>query len=465
MSPIDTDYRATFSVSERLSRRARDVMPSGITHDARHLEPFPVYVESASGSRKRTVEGFELIDYAVGHGALIYGHCPPYAVEILDRCNRGGSHFSACHPLEVEWAERVCAMVPSAERVRFTMTGTEATHLALRLARAATGRTKVLRLTGHFHGWHDYVCLGHVPPYDRPSSAGISEATLSTVTVANADDLAEIDSRLATREFAALILEPGGAAAGCVPLDASYLRHLRERTSEAGTLLVFDEVVSGFRWAPGGAQEWFRVVPDMTTLGKILGGGVPAAAVAGRADVMNTMAFRPEAEWNRFSRVSHAGTWNAFHHSAALGVATLDRLADGTVQDETARLAATLQEGMNQKIRESGLSGCVYGERSTIRIVLDGPGVLPDLPPDEFVALVPSSRLLEPMPQLLRSAFWKASLLEGVDWLSGQHGWPSAAHSAEDLELTIEAFGRTLQRVVGELDSLVVEEAGQAWVR
>jgi glutamate-1-semialdehyde 2,1-aminomutase len=194
------------------------------------------------------------------------------------------------HPLEVEWAERVCDLVPSAERMRFALTGTEATQLAFRLALAATGGTKILRLAGQSHGWHDYELLGFVDPFDLPSSAGSPTRRSRRVVVADANPGA-IEAALATREIAALVLEPGGASASSVPPDRS--------------LLIFDEVVSGFRFAPGCAQEWFGVAPDVTTLGKIVAGGATSAAVAvaGRQDVLERMAYRDDAEWNRFSRV------------------------------------------------------------------------------------------------------------------------------------------------------------------
>lgn len=450
MMKIDIEYRNTFPVSERLFERAQVRIPSGITHDIRRLDPFPLYVSSAIGARKLTADGVELIDYGMGHGALMFGHNPSYAIEVLDRCRGQTSHFSAGHPAEVGWAEWICRLVPSAEKVRFTLSGTEATQLAMRLARAATGRAKILRLTGHYHGWHDYALLGHVAPFDRPSSAGIPEATLSTVVVAASDDLDEVEQALRTGEIAALILEPSGSGAGAVPVDTDYLRALRGMTARHGSLLIFDEVITGFRWAPGGAQEWFGITPDLTTLGKIVSGGAPGAAVAGRADILDLMAYRIDADWNRYSRIFQNGTWNAYPESAELGVATLERLVGGSVQDAAADLAATLRAGMHEQIRITGFSGCVYGHRSAVRVVLDESGAIPNLSSEEFVRAVPTQRLMHGTPLPLRQMLWKANLLEGIDWLSGDHGWLSAAHTTDDVSRTIDAFGRALHRVASE---------------
>ena len=201
-------------------------------------------------------------------------------------------HYGACHALEVEWAELVQQLIPSAERVRFTVTGTEATHLALRVSRAFTGKSKIIRFAGHFHGWHDHVCF---PPGGAPGIiAGIVEDTL----VAAPNDLEQVEHWLASRnDIAALILEPTGATFGQIPTTGEMLRRLRELTARYGVLLIFDEVISGFRCSPGGAQQFYGVTPDLTTLAKILAGGYPGAALAGRADVLQRARLPPG--WTR----------------------------------------------------------------------------------------------------------------------------------------------------------------------
>ena len=274
--------------SRSLHNRAKALLPDGVTHVGRFLEPHPIYVERAAGSRKWDVDGNEYVDYLGGHGALILGHNHPAVVEAVTAQAAKGVHYGACHALEVEWAELVQQLIPSAQRVRFTVTGTEATHLALRVSRAFTGKSKIIRFAGHFHGWHDHVCF---PPGGAPGIiAGIVEDTL----VAAPNDLQQVEHWLASRDdIAALILEPTGATFGQIPTTGETLRRLRELTTRHGVLLIFDEVISGFRCSPGGAQQFYGVTPDLTTLAKILAGGYPGAALAGRADVLQRARLPP----------------------------------------------------------------------------------------------------------------------------------------------------------------------------
>ena len=293
---VSERYRKALPGSWARWERARRVIPGGITHDGRHLTPFPLYIERAAGPRKWDVDGREYIDYWMGHGALFLGHSHPALVDAVQRQVARGTHFGACHDLEVEWAEWITRLIPSAELVRFTMSGTEATHLALRLARAYTGRPKVVKFTGHFHGWHDGVSSGVNPPFDVPMSAGIPGAVLGEVLLSPPNDIAALEQLLGSRsDIGAVILEPSGGQAGVFPIDPGFLKDLRQLTQDRGTVLIFDEVITGFRYAPGGAQEYYGVTPDMTTLAKIVAGGLPGAAVCGRRDIVSLMAFGDDA--------------------------------------------------------------------------------------------------------------------------------------------------------------------------
>ena len=286
-------YRKALPGSWARWERARRVIPGGITHDGRHLTPFPLYIDRAAGPRKWDVDGREYIDYWMGHGALFLGHSHPALIDAVQRQVARGTHYGACHDLEVEWAEWITRLIPSAELVRFTMSGTEATHLALRLARAYTGRPKVVKFTGHFHGWHDGVSSGVNPPFDVPMSAGIPGAVLGEVLLAPPNDIAAVEQLLGSRsDIGAVILEPSGGQAGVFPIDPGFLKDLRQLTQDRGTVLIFDEVITGFRYAPGGAQEYYGVTPDMTTLAKIVAGGLPGAAVCGRRDILEPDGLR-----------------------------------------------------------------------------------------------------------------------------------------------------------------------------
>jgi glutamate-1-semialdehyde 2,1-aminomutase len=254
----------------------------------------------------------------MGHGSLLLGHGHPAVVAAVREQAPRSFHPGACHELESEWAEAAIRLVPSAERVRFTSSGTEATLLALRLARAATGRGKIIKLARHFHGWHDQVAIGTDPPFGGPDTAGLPREITSSVVIAAANPAA-LAGELADGEVAAVILEPSGAAWGTVPLPAGFLEAARRLTAEAGALLIFDEVISGFRWAPGGVQETCGVTPDLTALGKILAGGMPGGAVGGRADVMDHIGGLRDGP----RRIAHPGTHNAHPPSAAAGVTVL----------------------------------------------------------------------------------------------------------------------------------------------
>ena len=293
--------------SARLHAEALKVFPSGVTHDSRQLAPFPLYIVRAEGSRKWDVDGHEYLDFVMGHGALLLGHCRPEVVAAVQAQVGRGTHPGACTELELEWGKRVQAMVPCAERVRFTSSGTEATLMAMRLARAATGKERIAKFNGHFHGWHDYAQIGQAPPFDVPASAGIPKSVGETIVSLDPRDEECITRVLeSASDIAALILEPSGASWGTVPLRAGFLQWVRDLTSRLGILLIFDEVITGFRYAPGGAQQHYGATPDLTVLAKILAGGLPGGAVVGRADVMEYLAFKAgDAQWNRYRRIAH----------------------------------------------------------------------------------------------------------------------------------------------------------------
>jgi glutamate-1-semialdehyde 2,1-aminomutase len=420
--------------SRALSARARHLLPAGVAHDVRLGGPFPLAVARAMGARKWDVDGHELVCYVMGHGSLLLGHCHPEVVEaVRDQAGRS-FHPGACHELESDWAEAVIALVPSAERVRFTSSGTEASLLALRLARAVTGRGKVVKLAGHFHGWHDQAALGSDPPFDTPDTAGLPAEITGSVAVIPADAslLADV---LGARDVAAFILEPSGAAWGTVPLPAGFLEAARVLADQSGTVLVFDEVVSGFRWSPGGVQAAAGIRPDLTVLGKILAGGMPGGAVCGRADIMEHIGgIRDDPR-----RVTHPGTHNAHPLSAAAGVTTLRLAASGEAQRSAARLAASLRGELSSVFERCGVAGRVYGESSVFHLLFGHQA------PD---GLDPAT-LKAGLPPRLSAALHCGMLREGVHLFHGS-GFVSAAHGQDDLERTVGALAATLPRLQAE---------------
>ncbi len=320
-------YQSLTPGSAALAAKARMLMPSGLAHDSRHFDPYPLYIERALGPVKWDVDHNRYVDYFGGHGALILGHNHPVVMAAVHEALDNGTHFGACHERELRWAELITQMVPSAERVRFTSSGTEATLLALRLARACTGRSKLVRFRGHFHGWHDHMTSGHTSHFDGTATSGVIDAVAENVLLCDPNDVAGI-TRIFNdhKDIAAVILEPTGANFGKMPVLPSFLTLLRDLTKQSGTILIFDEVVTGFRVSPGGVQAVLGITPDMTTLAKILSGGLPGGAVAGRKDIMDWLDFKV-AKAAGTEKVAHLGTFNANPVSAAAGIATLEILA------------------------------------------------------------------------------------------------------------------------------------------
>jgi glutamate-1-semialdehyde 2,1-aminomutase len=418
--------------SRALHQRAKELFANGVTHVGRYLEPHPVYVERAAGSRKWDVDGNEYVDYIGGHGALILGHNDPGVVEAAEAQARKGAHYGASHELEIEWAELICELIPSAERVRFTNSGTEATHLALRVARAFTGRPKVIRFAGHFHGWHDHVCF---PP---GGAGGIIPGIVEETLVIDPNDTAGVEALLSSRDdIAAVILEPTGATFGHVPTTDGVLGDLRELTRRFGVLLIFDEVISGFRCSPGGAQAFYGVTPDLTTLAKILAGGYPGAALAGRADVMSVLEYRRVEGRIQAPCVQHQGTFNASPVPAAAGIATLRKVRDSDALERANCTAAAIRDGIQQVIFRRGWRWKVYGLFSDFHFYCGDPANA-------------AWHELKGMPAELVHRIRAGFLLHGVDIVGWPGGLVSSAHTAEDVRRTVEAFEATFGALAAE---------------
>ena len=439
-SDLETSFREKFAQSAKLFERGQALFPSGVTHDGRYLEPFPVYVTEAHGSRKVSVEGHSIIDYWVGHGSLLLGHGHPTVVEAVQKQMARGTHYSACHELELEWGERVQRMVPSAERVRFTNSGTEATLMAVRVARIVTGRQKVVNFVGHFHGWHDLLVPAAYAPYTPQdwSMPVITEGTLSDLVVIPPNDLAVVEETFRQQQPAVCIIEGTGGHWGLVPVSGEFLKGLRELCTRHGVLLVFDEVISGFRVHSGGSQGHYGITPDMTTLAKILAGGLPGGALVGRADLLDAIAFG-----NRHGKkMKHPGTYNGNPLSAAAGCAALDAIADGTACRRATDLAKELRRRLNELFVQRNAPVVAYGEFSMIHVLPNYSGPRPT--GDDFIPHDGDYRMLDAeQPASLKHAFRCALLLGGVDWF-GWSGMTSVAHTEADLDQTVAAFDQAI---------------------
>jgi len=326
-------------------------------------------------------------------------------------------------------------LIPCAELTRFTMSGTEATHLALRVARAYTGRPRIVKLAGHFHGWHDGVVSAVNPPFEVPLSAGVPSATLDQVVVCPPNDVKSVETVLERGDVAAVILEPAGGQAGTTPTIPGYLQELRALTRRRQVLLIFDEVITGFRYAPGGAQEYLGVTPDLTTLAKIVAGGLPGGALCGVREVMAMIAHRGDPLWDRTERVAHAGTFNANPLSAAAAIATLELVADASLQARANKLGDALRAALREAMRKTGAPGTVYGESSIYHVSFEGtPGL---------------AGFDRPRRGDLYSLLRCALINNGVD-CSSHHGWISAVHGDEDVALTVAAYERAFAAMAAE---------------
>jgi glutamate-1-semialdehyde 2,1-aminomutase len=434
--PADVlDYERTYVETRQGSRRlyeeALGVFPSGVTHDGRYLTPFPISCERAEGAYKWDVDGHRYIDYLVGHGALLLGHSHPDVVQAVANQLPRGTHYGASTELEIRWGQQIQRLIPSAERVKFVASGTEATHLAVRLARSFSGKDVIVKFEGHFHGWHDYMTAAVEPPYDVPSSSGVPHDVLATMRVLR-PERAQVEEALSAGDVAAVILEPTGASWGSIPLPEPFLHDLGRLTAERGVLLIFDEVITGFRCAPGGAQQAFGITPDLTTLAKVLAGGLPGGAVAGREDVLDLLKFGDDPAWNRGRRISHPGTFNANPLSAAAGVACLDVVARGDVHPHVNRLAQRLRDGCNDAGARYGLQGCAYGTFSMVHFCLDRESLQAEGGPRYAKGR-----------SALTGKLRKAMLVQGVD-LMGAGGMLSLAHSEADVDFTVTCFANAV---------------------
>jgi glutamate-1-semialdehyde 2,1-aminomutase len=447
---IEDLYRARTPGSAALYARASRVLPAGLTHDSRATSPYPIYAARAAGARKWDVDGNEYIDYFGGHGALLFGHAHAPLVEAVQRQAALGTHWGASHELEVQWAELVQRLVPSAERVRFTASGTEATQLALRLARAYTGKTKIVRFVGHFHGWHDAVAAGAMSHYDGSIPAGIPAAVVGESIVLSADAPAPAVEALHSRDdIAAVIVEPSGASWGQVPLPQGFLAALRAATKARSVPLIFDEVITGFRWSRGGAQARYGIIPDVTVLAKILAGGLPGGAVAGAKDILDQIDPAAAKAAGR-EKVGHQGTFNANPLCAAAGVTMLSLVESS---DACARAEATAEElraGMRRVLVEEGVPWGVFGEASVF-VIFPNPARLA-IDPANFDPLKLGFKGLKGGrdPQL-NNKLRLALLAHGVDIAGGPGGFVSAAHGPREIAQTLEAWRSAVRALKNEL--------------
>ncbi|HEV3188348.1 MAG TPA: aspartate aminotransferase family protein [Acidimicrobiales bacterium] len=394
------------------------------------MPPHPLFFTHGLGSRLWDVDGHEYLDYVLGWGPLILGSSHPRIVEALrDQAGRGTT-FGAGHHWEYEVAEQIIDIIPGVERVLWSNTGSEAVQVALRLARASTERQRFVKFSGHYHGWSDAVLLGYrslgQPP--MPESRGQSSRTADDVTLVAWNDVDEVRKVLTdpNHDIAAVLVEPVLCNSGVIAPEPGFLEGLRELCDETSTVLVFDEVITGFRVAYGGAVERFNVQPDLVVLGKAIAGGLPLSAVAGRGDLIDQVT----------AGVVHAGTLNGNPLVLAAAAATLDELGRPDTYESLERRAATLVNGIAAVFDSAGLSATVHNVGAIVQVT-------------------PTTISGPPTFSTFMSADWKlynelivAILRRGVFVMPGGRMYLSTEHSDDDIAATVDAFSGAVEEVV-----------------
>jgi glutamate-1-semialdehyde 2,1-aminomutase len=428
--------------SQQWFERAQQSLVEGVNSPSRGdavYAPGPVFLERGQGSRVWDADGNEYVDFMMSFGALIQGHAHPQLVELVSQTMAQGTHFAAATSAEVEAAERLCRMVASAEVVRFTNSGSEATMLALRLARAHTGRTKFLKFEGHYHGWYDPYLLNahsHAPeqlgspenPARIPDSQGIPASTFDDVLLAPWNDIAVLESVMKQhgRELAAVISEPIMANMGCILPRDGYLQRLRKLTQDYGVLLILDEVVTGFRYAAGGCQEYHGIWPDISTFGKALGAGFPVGAVAGPRSILDRM------RWSE-NMVLHYGTFNGHRLTMKVVATNLDLLAASGAYQKLHSVGNAAIAGLREVFRRRKMKVIVQGFGPMFQVYFTERAAIHDY--RDYCKYVDAQRYSRFVHRLLDRGIYMTPS-NGLHWII------STAHTEKDVEALIEAADR-----------------------
>ena len=411
----------------KLLERARRRLPGGVLGSSRYADDVGFVVKHGKGSKIYDVSGREYIDYVMASGPMVLGHAHPAVVAaVREQLEGGTTYFMVTEPV-IELAEEICRAVPCAEQVRFTSTGSEATFFALRIARTARQRDKILKFEGGYHGSHDYSMMSSTPrspkafPAPVPDSSGIPHSLEAEVLVAPYNDLATVEGIVATHadELAAVIIEPFQRL---IPPQPGFLQGLREITRRHGILLVFDEVVTGFRLAYGGAQQYYGVVPDIACVGKIVGGGFPLAAVCASADLMQP--FDPARD-GKGEFISQSGTLNGNPIAAVAGLATLAELRKPGAYETLHGTGRRLMAGLAELAQKSGLPAQVVGEPVVFDILFTSEPVT-------------DYRSLQKADGALARTFTTELIKRGVV-KNTQKMYVSLVHSEADVARTLEA--------------------------
>ena len=424
---MPSGYEGRTARSRALFERAKKVFAGGVNHNARFYEPYPIFVARAKGQHIWDEDGNRYTDYWMGHMALILGHSPEVVVDALRKQVAHGTHYGIGSMASVELAEEVQRAVPCAEMMRFCNTGAEATMYLVRLARGFTGRRVIIKMAGGWHGYNTELNKGVHTPFNRPEGAGILEGEQAYVRSVRFNDLQACEAELARSrgDVAAIFLEPVLGAGGCIPADAEYLKGLRELADRNGVLLAFDEIITGFRLALGGAQEWYGVKPDLAAFGKVAGGGLPLGLVCGSRDILSLADPRRK---EKFVSIG-GGTFSENPLSIGAGLATVRHLRKNARRIYPALDAAgsRLRAGIDRALADEGLSAHTTGLGSLFLTHFGG-----------------EPRNAEEASHEQKSvalAYARNMMSAGVFLMPGHPGGISTAHKAKDLDEVISRSG------------------------
>lgn len=425
------DYEVKTPRSKQLYERALRIFPAGVTYALRHYHPHPAYIARAKGTRVWDVDGNEYIDFWMGHGVHLLGHLHEVVVSAVKQALEVGTHFGFEHTYVLEYSEFLTKVIPGLEFVRFTNSGTEANMYAVRLARAYTGRKYIVKMEGGWHGSYDVLNVAVTYPYTQPESAGIPEEAYKYTIAVPFNNVDALEKTIKQYQPAAVILEPVMGAGGCINPLEGYLKEVKRVTSEHGVLLIFDEVVTGFRLAPGGAVEYYGVKPDIVVLGKALSGGVGSiGAVGGSSELLELVNHKKRPEPHL--RVHHAGTYTANVVSVLAGHALVRYLASNRwIYEKANSLWSYFRRKVEEACSEHGVECWSTGDGS-----LSGIHFTKKKPVNAREAQeLRWSRVVERL-------FHIYSRLHGVLYMSERnvHFLPSLIHSEEEVNSLLEVL-------------------------
>jgi len=424
--------------SKKAFKQACEVIPGGVNSPVRAFKSVggqPVFISKGKGSKITDIDGNEYIDFISSWGPLILGHAYQPIVEAIQRTAELGTSYGAPTLLETEMAELIVSMVPSIEMVRMVSSGTEATMSAIRLARGVTGRNKILKFAGCYHGHGDSFLIkagSGALTLGLPDSPGVPESIAKDTLTANYNDIASVEKIFAEYEnqIAAIIVEPVAANMGLVLPEKGFLEGLRRITEEHGALLIFDEVITGFRLSPGGAQQHYGVTPDITTLGKIIGGGLPVGAYGGKKSIMQQLA--PTGP------VYQAGTLSGNPLAMAAGLVMLKTLKNNpTIYKELERKAAKLETGLKENLQKTGVKAVINRVGSLLTMFFTD---LEKIESFEDVMKSDQSKYAKYFSMALEAGIYLAPSQFEATFISN-------AHSDEDIEKAIEASYQAMMKL------------------